>query len=224
MAILREAVPRCGNSFVQRRGRRSDRSRSGVFAALRVEKWPVWLSFLRSAELVESDTPLGPGSEVGLRSAMPGDPDQLFEVDHFVTNHRISLVGAYSVRRRLDFRLERKTSRCKLHGRARISGIRRQTRHALRWSQGRTQAGNAARRIGHAFQASSRVQFEREGRAVGGFSAVIDVTAKGRVFLLAICRYTITNAPACQKIVEVRHGFDDVYAEPCRHAAASSSA
>ncbi len=31
-----------------------------------------------------------------------------------MTNHRISLVGAYSVRRRLGFRLERKTTRCKL--------------------------------------------------------------------------------------------------------------
>ena len=79
-----------------------------------VEKWPVWLSFVRSAELAEAG-PLRFGSEVRLRCAVPGDPQQLFEVDHFVTNHQLSLVGAYSVRRRLDFRLERKTTRCKLH-------------------------------------------------------------------------------------------------------------
>lgn len=82
-----------------------------------VEKWPVWLSFLRSAQLVDSSAPLGLGSEVLLRSAVPGQEEQLFEVDHFITNHQISLVGAYSIRRRLDFRLERKTTRCKLHAR-----------------------------------------------------------------------------------------------------------
>lgn len=80
-----------------------------------VEKWPVWLSFLRSAEALHSAAPVGLGSEIRLRSAIPGEDEQLFEVDHYITNHQLSLVGAYSVRRRLDFRLERKTSRCKLH-------------------------------------------------------------------------------------------------------------
>jgi uncharacterized membrane protein len=82
-----------------------------------VEKWPVWLSFLRSAELVERNASIELGSEVVLRSAIPGHDEQLFEVDHYITNHQLSLVGAYSIRRRLDFRLERKTSRCKLHAR-----------------------------------------------------------------------------------------------------------
>jgi uncharacterized membrane protein len=82
-----------------------------------VEKWPVWLSFLRSAELVEPAAPLAVGNEVLLRSAIPGHEEQLFEIDHFITNHQLSLVGAYSVRRRLDFRIERKTSRCRLHAR-----------------------------------------------------------------------------------------------------------
>jgi uncharacterized membrane protein len=80
-----------------------------------VEKWPVWLSFIHSAQPVDSAAPLQVGSEVRVRSAIPGDPQQLFEVDHFITNHQLSLVGAFSVRRRLDFRLERKTARCKLH-------------------------------------------------------------------------------------------------------------
>lgn len=82
-----------------------------------VDKWPVWLGFLRSAELVDSPAALGLGSEILLRSAIPGHDDQLFEVDHFITNHQLSLVGAYSVRRRLDFRIERKTTRCKIHAR-----------------------------------------------------------------------------------------------------------
>jgi len=60
-----------------------------------VEKWPVWLSFLRSAELVDPAAPLGAGTEIVLRSAVPGHDEQLFEIDHFITNHQLSLVGAY---------------------------------------------------------------------------------------------------------------------------------
>src|SRR6516165_4607159 len=69
-----------------------------------VEKWPVWLSFLRSAELVDTATPIGLGSEVLVRSTLPGNPEQLLEVDQYIANYHLSLVGAYSVRRRLDFR------------------------------------------------------------------------------------------------------------------------
>jgi uncharacterized membrane protein len=82
-----------------------------------IEKWPVWLSFLRSAQLVNPSAVVGPGTEIALRFALPAQEEQLFEIDHFITNHHLSLVGAYSIRRRLDFRLERKTSRCKLHAR-----------------------------------------------------------------------------------------------------------
>lgn len=82
-----------------------------------VEKWPVWLCFLRNAELVNADEPVMVGSEMKVRSSVPGDAEQLFEVDHFITNYQLSLVGAYSTRRRIDFRLERKTTRCKLHAR-----------------------------------------------------------------------------------------------------------
>ncbi|HKU67196.1 MAG TPA: hypothetical protein VJP85_05420 [Candidatus Baltobacteraceae bacterium] len=82
-----------------------------------VEKWPVWLSFLRSAEVRQAGEPLGIGSEIVLRSAIPGHDEQLFEVDHFITSHQLSLVGAYSIRRRLDFRIERKTTRCRVHAR-----------------------------------------------------------------------------------------------------------
>lgn len=80
-----------------------------------VEKWPVWLSFLRSTKLVYPRAPFGLGSEVLIRSSLPGHEEQLYEVDQFIANYHLSLVGAYSVRRRLDFRIEQKTSRSKLH-------------------------------------------------------------------------------------------------------------
>jgi uncharacterized membrane protein len=80
-----------------------------------VEKWPVWLPFLRSAALADPASPLTLGTEVIVRSSLPGHDQQLYEVDQFITNYNLSLVGAYSVRRRLDFRIERKTSRAKLH-------------------------------------------------------------------------------------------------------------
>jgi len=77
-----------------------------------VEKWPVWLSFLTSARRVE-ERPLALGSEVALRSAIPGDREELYEVDQYLAGHIVSLVGAYSVRRRIDFRIERKGARSK---------------------------------------------------------------------------------------------------------------
>src|SRR5580700_9704067 len=72
-----------------------------------VEKWPVWLSFLKNARRVDGG-PLGLGSEVALRSAIPGEAEELYEVDRFLGGHMISLVGAFSIRRRLDFRVEAK--------------------------------------------------------------------------------------------------------------------
>ena len=80
-----------------------------------VEKWPVWLPFLRSATLADPASPLSVGAEVIVRSTLPGDEQQAFEIDQFISNFHLSLVGLYSVRRRLDFRIERKTSRAKLH-------------------------------------------------------------------------------------------------------------
>ena len=79
-----------------------------------VEKWPVWLSFLRSARRVDPSEPLGLGSEVAIRSNLPGEDEELFEVDRFIPGHQLSLVGAYSVRRRIDIRIESKTERSKV--------------------------------------------------------------------------------------------------------------
>lgn len=80
-----------------------------------VEKWPVWLSFLRSVRRADPQLGLGLGSEVVVRSWLPGEEEELYEVDGFITNHRLSLVGAYSLRRRLEFRIERRTACSKLH-------------------------------------------------------------------------------------------------------------
>lgn len=79
-----------------------------------VENWPVWLSFLRSVRRTEPERPLALGSEVAIRSQLPGEDEELFEVDRFIPGHHISLVGAFSCRRRFDFRLEQKSERSKV--------------------------------------------------------------------------------------------------------------
>lgn len=103
-----------------------------------VEKWPVWLSFLRSARRQNADGELEIGTEVVIRSQLPGEEEQLFEVDDFITNYRLSLVGAFSVRRRLDFRIERRTSRSKLHVRLSYPAYHGRLGGLLdRWQRGR---------------------------------------------------------------------------------------
>lgn len=114
MAILRDEVPRTGTRSLSACVDIQTGAEPAFALLCAVEKWPVWLSFLRSAEVVDGH-PIGAGSEIRVRSAIPGQTEQLFEVDHYITNYQLSLVGAYSVRRRIDFRLERKTTRCKLH-------------------------------------------------------------------------------------------------------------
>jgi hypothetical protein len=102
-----------------------------------VEKWPVWLSFLRSARLA-GGFPLGLGSEVIVRSTLPGDPEQQYEVDAFITNFHLSLVGAYSVRRRLDFRVENRSSRSRLHVRLTYPAYHGRVGEMMdRWRHGR---------------------------------------------------------------------------------------
>lgn len=93
-----------------------DCSAEEAFALLcAVEKWPVWLSFLRSVRKANPAAQLSVGSEIAIRSWLPGDEEELYEVDGLITNHRLALVGAFSLRRRLEFRIERRTSCSKLH-------------------------------------------------------------------------------------------------------------
>lgn len=79
-----------------------------------VEKWPVWLSFVRSVRRVDPSEPIGPGSEVAIRAALPGEDEELYEVDRYIPGHQLSLVGAYSIRRRIDLRVEAKSDRSKV--------------------------------------------------------------------------------------------------------------
>lgn len=79
-----------------------------------VESWPVWLSFLTAARRIDASQPLALGSEVAIRSQIPGDEEELFEVDRFIDGHHVSLVGAYSCRRRFDLRIEQKSQRSRI--------------------------------------------------------------------------------------------------------------
>ena len=89
-------------------------ARTAFDLACEVEKWPVWLSFVRSARRVAAGEPLALGSEVAIRSNVPGDDEELFEVDRFIPGHQLSLVGAFSVRRRIDIRVEQKSERSRV--------------------------------------------------------------------------------------------------------------
>jgi hypothetical protein len=117
MAVVSEAIPA--------RGLRSlsgsldiETSAEDAFALLcAVQKWPVWLSFLRSAQLVDKKSTLALGSEIVVRSSIPGEEELLYEVDRFITNFHVSLVGAYSMRHRIDFRVERRKTRARIHAR-----------------------------------------------------------------------------------------------------------
>ncbi len=80
-----------------------------------VEKWPLWLSFLRSARRIDLDPiPFGEGCEVAVRGAIPGDAEEYYEVERFIDGHMVSFVGLYSTRRRIDFRIERKSQSARL--------------------------------------------------------------------------------------------------------------
>lgn len=93
-----------------------DSTAEQAFALLcSVQKWPVWLSFLRSAKPLDAGATLSLGSEVLLQESLVGNAEHVYEIDRFIANYHLSLVGAYSVRRRLDFRIENRMSRSKLH-------------------------------------------------------------------------------------------------------------
>ncbi len=115
-----------------------DCSAEDAFALLcAVEKWPVWLSFLRSARRVNPE-PLDAGGEVVIRSWLPGNEEELYEVDDLIANYRLSLVGAYSVRRRIDFRIERRTSCTRIHVRLAYPAYHGRLGLLLdRWQRGR---------------------------------------------------------------------------------------
>ena len=103
-----------------------------------VEKWPVWLSFLRSARRASGDGDLELGHEVVIRSSLPGDEEELYEIDGLIANYRLSFVGAYSIRRRLEFRIERRSTYSKLHVRLTYPAYHGRFGTLLdRWQRGR---------------------------------------------------------------------------------------
>ena len=132
-----------------------------------VEKWPVWLSFLRSARRADGEPALRVGGEVVLRSWLPGDEEQLYEVEALIANYRLSLVGAFSLRRRLDFRIERRTSCSRLHVQlaypayhGRIGGL------LDHWQRGRRVAGALADSLVHF---KGLVEYKTDGPALADF-------------------------------------------------------
>jgi hypothetical protein len=73
----------------------------------KVAKWPVWLSFVESARFANERRGIELGADVIVRSGLLGEGEQTFEIDEIEPAHRLSLVGAYSLRRRLEFTIER---------------------------------------------------------------------------------------------------------------------
>ncbi len=132
-----------------------------------VEKWPVWLSFLRSVRRADPQLPFGLGSEVVVRSWLPGEEEELYEVDGFITNYRLSLVGAYSLRRRLEFRIERRTACSKLHVRLDYPAYHGRLGTLLdRWQRGRRIAGALDDSLVHF---KGLVEFKRDAGILADF-------------------------------------------------------
>ena len=111
---LSQSVDRPASRLIHRSQDVAASAPSAFSLICEVEKWPVWLSFFRSARRMDARGDLRIGSEIAVRSAIPGDEEELYEVDGYIEGHMLTLVGAYSVRRRIDFRVESKSERSKI--------------------------------------------------------------------------------------------------------------
>jgi hypothetical protein len=132
-----------------------------------VEKWPVWLSFLRSARRTGSDRSLDVGSEVVIRSWLPGDDEELYEIDGLIANYRLSLVGAFSLRRRLEFRIENRTTSSRLHVRLAYPAYHGRLGTFIdRWQRGRRVASALDDSLVHF---KGLVEFKRDGAVLADF-------------------------------------------------------
>ena len=89
-----------------------DCSAEDAFALLcAVEKWPVWLSF--SAQRATRGVRWRIDARQRSRHSFVASRRRRrssYEVDGLIANYRLSLVGAYSLRRRFEFRIERRTT------------------------------------------------------------------------------------------------------------------
>ncbi|TAM91996.1 hypothetical protein EPN42_02035 [bacterium] len=86
-----------------------------AFALLcEVEKWPVWLSLVRSVRRLDGDHALCLGSEVAIQAPLLGSGEEIFVVERFLQGHLLRIESAFSCRRSWEFRIERKGERARL--------------------------------------------------------------------------------------------------------------
>jgi len=79
-----------------------------------VEKWPVWLSLIDHARPADYTPRVALGSDIVLRSTRLRLDDHIFEVADLVAPHRLTIVDAFSERRRLEFRIEQRGERSRM--------------------------------------------------------------------------------------------------------------
>ena len=132
-----------------------------------VEKWPVWLAFLRSARRTNAEGEIGVGTEVAIRSSLPGEEEELYEVDGLIANYRLSLVGAYSLRRRIEFRIERRTTCSRLHVRLAYPAYHGRFGSLIdRWQRGRRVASALGDSLVHF---KGLVEYNRDAAVLADF-------------------------------------------------------
>ncbi len=79
-----------------------------------ISTWPVWLSFVRRAELNDRTSELTHSSDVLLASDLSEGAEEVFEVEELIKPYLLTLVGAFSCRRRIQFRIEAKNKLAKV--------------------------------------------------------------------------------------------------------------
>jgi hypothetical protein len=71
-----------------------------------IQTWPVWLSFVKRAELDGYPGVLTTSSDILLASDLSDGKEEVFEVEELIEPYLLTLVGAFSCRRRIQFRVE----------------------------------------------------------------------------------------------------------------------
>jgi len=79
-----------------------------------IHTWPVWLSFVRRAEFDGYPGLLTQASDILLSSDLSDGKEEVFEVEELIEPYLLTLVGAFSCRRRIQFRIERKDAASRL--------------------------------------------------------------------------------------------------------------
>jgi hypothetical protein len=100
-----------------------------------VETWPVWMSFVKRTTVNPAAGPLRVGTDIHVWSDLNRGAEEIYEVDEVLEPYTLVLVGAYSLRRRIEFRIERQLERARMtiricyhiHGGALSTSIDRMT-------------------------------------------------------------------------------------------------